>query len=426
MTGVILFGGFIALMVLGIPVIRALACSAIAAFLYAGFASTSFLVPQQILEGVDASTLLAIPFFIMAGNLMNAAGVSDRIFAFASALVGRFRGGLAHVNVLASLIFSGASGSALADIAGLGTIEIKAMRQRGYNADFAAALTIASSMLGPLIPPSIGLIVYAYLSETSVARLFLATLLPGLLLAALMMANVAWLAKRQEMPREEPTSLPEIGKTAIHGIGALVSPAIILGAIFTGVTTATEAGVLACLWTLLLGFFYRSLSWHDIWKAARSTVTTTTFIMIIVGFSALVGWLVAIQALPQALADFTIANTDSKPVFIAILALSLLVIGCFIESVPAKIILVPMLLPVLDQFGVDRIQFGVLLTLALSIGIATPPMGVGLFIASKIADRPIENIARAILPLMLPLLFLLALIAYWPPLTLWLPGIAMD
>lgn len=425
MTGIILFGGFVVLMVLGIPVIRALACATIAAFFYAGFGNASFLVPQQILEGVDASSLLAIPFFIMAGNLMNAAGVSDRIFAFASALVGRFRGGLAQVNVLASLIFSGASGSALADIAGLGTIEIRAMRQRGYNADFAAALTIASSMLGPLIPPSIGLIIYAYLSETSVARLFLATLLPGLLLAAMMMINVAWLAKRQEMPREEPKPFRDIAGTAIHGFGALVSPAIILGAIFTGITTATEAGVLACLWTLMLGFLYRSLSLQDIWKAARSTVTATAFIMIIVGFSALVGWLVAIQAMPQALADFTLANTDNKFVFIAILAVFLLVIGCFIESVPAKIILVPMLLPVLDRFGVDRIQFGVLLTLALSIGIATPPMGVGLFIASKIANRPLENIARAILPLMLPLLVLLFLIAFWPPLTLWLPRLVM-
>jgi len=421
----ILFGGFILLMFAGVPAILALSVSSIIALIWVGFGDALYIVPQQMLDGVENDTLLAIPFFILAGNIMNRTGISDRIFNFSNALVGRFRGGLAQVNVLASLIFSGGSGSALADIAGIGTIEIEAMRKHGYPVDFSGALTIVTSMLGPMLPPSIGLIVYAYLSETSVARLFLATLLPGLLLAVLLMVYVAFVSNRRQFPKEEPASIKQIAETGIHGLGALLAPAIILGAIFTGFVTATEAGVLACVYTMLLGLLYRSLDWPGFLKAIRDTAFSTTFIMMIIGVSALVGWLVAIEQLPQAMASVIMDTVDNKTVFTFILVIFLLVIGCFIESVPAKIILVPILLPILDHFAIDRVQFGVMLTLALSIGIATPPMGVGLFIVSRIANHPIERLTVAILPMMLPLVLLLFLLSYIPAFSLWLPELVM-
>lgn len=422
---VILFGGFILLMILGVPAVFALTAASIASLFWVGLGNALYIVPQQILDGVENDTLLAIPFFILAGNLMNLTGVSDRIFAFSTALVGRFRGGLAQVNVLASLIFAGSSGSALADISGVGTIEIEAMRKRGYPLAYSGALTIVTSMLGPMIPPSIGLIVYAYLSGTSVARLFLATIVPGLLLALFLMIYVAVSARRQNFPKQEPAGLGEIVNTGFHGIGALVAPAIILGSILTGWVTASEGGVLASLYTLLLGLFYRTLTWPGIYQALRSTAFSSVFILMITGVSALVGWLIAIEQLPQGMADLIVNVVDYKPAFILILVVFLLVIGCFIESVPAKIILVPVLLPVLDHFGIDRIQFGVMLTLALSIGIATPPMGVGLFIVSRIANISIERLTVSVLPMMIPLVVLLLLLSYVPALSLFLPNLLL-
>ncbi|MBE9639800.1 TRAP transporter large permease [Salipiger mangrovisoli] len=421
----ILFGGFIALMILGVPAIFALLAATLAGVLWAGFGGMLFILPQQILDGVESDTLPAIPFFILAGNLMNITGVSDRIFAFADSLVGRFRGGLAQVNVLASLIFSGASGSALADISGMGTIEVEAMRKRGYPATFAAALTVATSMLGPMLPPSIGLIVYAYLSETSVARLFMATLVPGGLLAVFLMIYVAIVSRHNNFPKQAPAKPREVVNAGLHGIGALVTPAIILGGILTGWVTATEAGVLASFYALFLGLAYRTLNLKGLYRALVSTAFSSVFILMITGVSALVGWLIAIEQLPQAVAAFTMQFVENKAAFTVVLVLFLLIIGCFIESVPAKIILVPVLLPILDHFAIDRIQFGVMLTLALSIGIATPPMGVGLFIASKISNVPVERITIAVLPMMIPLILLLFLLSFFPQLSLFLPNLLL-
>ena len=421
----ILFGGFILLMIVGVPAVFALTAASIAALFWVGFGDALYIVPQQILDGVESDTLLAIPFFILAGNLMNLTGISDRIFSFSTALVGHFRGGLAQVNILASLIFAGSSGSALADISGVGTIEIDAMHKRGYPLAYSGALTIVSSMLGPMIPPSIGLIVYAYLSETSVARLFLATIVPGLLLAVFLMIYVSISARRLNFPRQERASVKEVCSSGIHGIGALGAPVIIISAILTGWVTASEGGVLATLYTLVLGLLYRSLSWKGIFNALKSTAFSSTFILLITGVSALVGWLIAIEQLPQSMASFITDLVDNKAIFMTVLVLFLLVIGCFIESVPAKIILVPVLLPVLDHFGIDRIQFGVILTLALSIGIATPPMGVGLFIVAGIADISIEKLAAAALPMMVPLVLLLFLLSYVPEISLFLPNLVL-
>ncbi|EIM77417.1 TRAP-type C4-dicarboxylate transport system, large permease component [Nitratireductor aquibiodomus RA22] len=421
----LLFAGFVALILLRVPITMAIGLAVLSALIYAGFSDTLYIIPLQVLDGVDNPSLLAIPFFIMAGNLMNGVGMTDRIFNFASALVGHMRAGLAQVNVVSSLLFAGVSGAAVADCAGLGTIEIKAMRERGYPAPFAAALTAASAVVGPIIPPSISLVVYAFLSNTSVARLFLAGIIPGLIVGMSLMAFNYLVALKQDFPREERKSLPQIGRSAIDGIAALVAPGIILVAILTGFTTATEAGVLACVYTIALGFVYRTFSFRMLWQALTETMTITSVIMIIIGFSHVMGWLLAIEQIPQQLADQILLFTESRTVFLLLLLGFLLLVGCFVEGVPAKLILVPMLLPIIDQFGIDRIHFGLIITLALLIGIATPPMGIALYIVAEVGKVPFEKVAVAILPFLIPLIVALLMITFVPELVLFLPNLVL-
>jgi len=425
LLGGLVFGSFLALMLLGVPVTMAIAASAITGLFVAGFGDSLMIVPQQILDGVDKPALLAIPFFILAGNLMNAVGMTDRIFNFALALVGHFRAGLAHVNVLASLIFAGVSGAATADIAGLGNLEIKAMRERGYRPDFAAALTVVTAIVGPIIPPSISLIVYAWLSNTSVARLFLAGILPGVLVSISLMLYIRVICIWQEMPREPRASLPHLALTARDGLAALVAPGIIVGAILTGFTTATEAGVLACAYSILIGLIYRSLDWGGLWRALADTITVTSVIMMVIGCAQVMGWVLAVEQVPQALANLILSGIDSRALFLLLVIGLLLVVGCFMEATPSKIILLPLLLPIADGFGVDRVQFGLIVTLSLLIGIATPPLGIGLYIAVGISGVPLERIALAALPMLLAPLVVLLLIAFVPPLTLWLPELLL-
>ena len=421
----VLFVLFVGLVLIRVPVTMAIGAAVLAALLVAGFSDSLYIMPLQVLEGVENPALLAVPFFIMAGNLMNAVGMTDKIFNFATALVGHFRAGLAQVNVLSSMIFAGVSGAAVADCAGLGAVEIKAMRERGYPADFAAALTVASAVVGPIIPPSISLVIYAFLSNTSVARLFLAGIVPGILIGMSLMMFNRIIAKKRGFPREPRASLNKVFRTAVDGIAALVAPGIILGAIVTGYTTATEAGVLACAYSLLLGVVYRTLTWRKLWKTLTDTMLITAVIMIIIGYSQVMGWLLAIEQIPQALAESILLTTDSRYVFLALLLVFLLAIGTVVEGVPAKIILVPMLLPIIDQFGVDRVHFGLIITNALLIGIATPPMGIGLYIVVKVGNVSFEKVTMAVLPMLVPLIVVLLLITYIPPLTLWLPNLIM-
>jgi tripartite ATP-independent transporter DctM subunit len=420
-----LFVGFTVLMLLRVPVAMAIGGAVVLTLVYAGFGDGLYIVPQQILEGVDNASLVAVPFFILAGNLMNVSGMTDRIFNFAMSLVGHMKAGLAQVNVLASMVFAGVNGTAVGDIAGLGQIEVKAMRDRGYPADFAAALTVASAVVGPIIPPSVGLVVYAYLSSTSVARLFLAGVVPGVLVGLSLMIFNRFYATRFEIPVEPRATLRQVLVAARDGITALVAPGIILTAIITGYTTATEAGVLACTYALLVGALYRQLSWPLLWKALSDTMMMTSVVMVIIGFSTVMGWLLAIEQAPQHLAQAMLSVTDSRPVFLALLVAFFLIIGCFVEGVPAKLILVPTLLPLIDSYGIDRVHFGIIVQLALLIGIATPPMGIGVYVVSEVAQVPFERVTVAILPLLVPLLVMLLLLTYIPEISLTLPNLVM-
>lgn len=422
---ILLFTVFIALILLRVPVSFAIGAAVVAAFLTSDFSNAMQVIPQQILEGVDKASLTAVPFFIMAGNLMNAAGVTDRIFNFANALVGHFKAGLAQVNVLSSMIFAGISGAAVADCAGLGAIEIKAMRERGYKPEFAAAITVASAVIGPLIPPSIGLVIYAFLAQQSIDRMFLAGVVPGVLVGLSLMLWIRAIAVFRKFPTQPRAPIREVASTGVDGFLSLLAPAIILGCILSGFVTATEAGVLACIYCICLGLWYRELTLKTFFRALNETAMMTSVIMVIIGFSIAMGWLLAIEQVPQGVADWVFSLTQSKAVFLALMMIFVLLIGCVVEGVPAKLILVPTLLPLVDLYGIDRVHFGIVLQLALLIGIATPPMGIGLYIVSEVGRVKFDKVALATLPLLIPLIVVLIMLAYIPALSTFLPNLIL-
>ncbi len=420
-----LFASFIVMILLRVPISIAIGAATLFTFLTSEFSTFLQIIPQQMLEGANKASLTAVPFFIMAGNLMNVTGVTERIFAFANALVGHLKAGLAQVNILSSMIFAGISGAAVADCAGLGAIEIKAMRERGYKPDFAAAITVASSVIGPLVPPSIGLVLYAFLAQQSIERMFLAGLVPGILVGLALMLYVRVVATFRDFPTQEKATVREVAGTAKHGFLALVAPAIILSAIFFGYVTATEAGVLACLYCIVIGLWYRELTWRKFFQALTDSASMTAVIMIIIAFSIAMGWLLAIEQAPQKMAAWTFALTDDKHVFLGLLLIFVILVGCVVEGVPAKLILVPTLLPVIDAYGIDRVHFGVFLQLGLLIGIATPPMGIGLYIVSEVGRVRFERVTIAVLPMLIPLIGVLILLTYVPALTTFLPNLIL-
>ena len=423
MTGALLFGIFLLLLILGTPVGISIGISVIGALIFSGFGDTLWIIPQKLLTSASNTSLLAVPLFVLAGNLMNAIGITERIFNLANALVGHFRGGLAQVNVLASLMLAGGTGAAVADIAGLGAVEIKAMKERGYTAPFSAAITVVSAIVAPFIPPSIPMVVYAYLSNTSVARMFLAGILPGFLIVVCLMIFNRYLAGKHDFPREPKASLSEIWTHTISGVAALMAPAIIMGGILTGTTTASEAGVLASGYILLLGVIFRTLTFQALWKALTETVLISSLIMIIIGFAASIGWLLAIEQIPQDIARAIPELISSRFVFLLAVMAMLLIMGCFIDGVTIKLLLVPILLPLVDAYGIDRVHFGTILLISLILGIATPPLGIGLFITSRISGAPLEQIVRSVVPYFLPLLIATFTILFVPELSLWLPNL---
>jgi tripartite ATP-independent transporter DctM subunit len=425
MVAIGLFAAFVTLLAMRVPITAAIGVAVAGALIASGFTGQLWILPMKVLEGVSNSSLLAIPFFIFAGNLMNSVGMTERIFNLANALVGHFRAGLAQVNVLASVLLAGGTGAAVADIAGLGAVEIKAMRDKGYKASFAGAITVVSSIVAPFIPPSVPLVVYAFLSNTSVARMFLAGIVPAFLVAAALMLFNRFLATRQEFPQQPRASLREIWGHAVTGAAALMAPGIIMIGILTGTTTASEAGVLACSYIILLGVVFRSISWKAVWEATTETMLITSMIMIIIGFANSMGWLLAIEQIPQTLAASIPDLVENTLFFLIVVMASALIIGCFIDGVTIKLLLVPILLPLVDSYGIDRVHFGIVLQMSIILGIATPPLGIGLYIVSRIAAIPVEDVVRSVIPYFLPLGIVLFLIASIPEISLWLPNLVM-
>jgi tripartite ATP-independent transporter DctM subunit len=428
MVALIIFGLFTALMLIGVPVILALGVASLAGMWYAGFAgslNTLYLFPQQILEGVDAPALLAIPFFVLAGNLMNTIGVTDKIFRLANALVGHMRAGLAQVNVIGSLFFGGITGSAVADVAGIGNLVIKAMRERGYPADFSCALTVASSVIGPTMWPSVPLLIYAFSASVSVERMFLAGIGPGVMIVAALMVYNRLIAVRYNVPLSERPPLKDVLWAAFDGTWALMAPVIIIGSIISGFATPIEAGVVACTYVLILGVAYRSLTWEGLWTAFVDTALLTSAVMMIIGVSTVMSWLIAFDQVPQNLAAAVLTITDNKWVFLALVVIFFLVLGTILEPIPAMVILIPILIPLVDHFQIDRVHFGLIVVYGLLIGIVTPPVGVALFIVTRLSGVPFERICIAVLPLLVPLVVALVVITFIPSIVLIIPDLVL-
>lgn len=417
----LLFAALFAMLILGFPVAVALAASSALYILLDGRVP-DVIVLHRMINGVDSFPLLAVPFFILAGNLMNTAGITNRIFDFAIALVGWMRGGLGHVNVAASVIFSGMSGTAVADAGGLGTIEIKALRDRGYPDDFSLGLTAASSTIGPIIPPSLPLVIYGVMANASIGQLFIAGFMPGLMMAAALMIYVFWYAHTRGIAPDAAFRLGALARSFVRAFPALMTPALIIGGILFGVFTPTEAAVAACAWALFLGFgLYRSLNWKRFMRVSLDTVETTAAVLFIVAAASIFAWVLTQARITEYLTVGLLAISDDPVVILILINLVLLAVGCFMETIAAITILVPVLLPVVTKLGIDPVHFGIIMVLNLMIGLLTPPVGMVIYVLARVAKAPLGAAIRAVAPFLIPLLAVLLLITFLPGLTLWLP-----
>jgi tripartite ATP-independent transporter DctM subunit len=417
-----LIGGFLLLVVLGFPIVFSLA---ITSLLYlAVFDIPVITMAQKMISGIDTYALLAVPFFILAGNLMNTGGVTRRLFRFASAMVGHIPGGLGHANVLASMIFAGMSGAAIADAGGLGTIEIKAMRDEGFDIGFSAAVTAASSTIGPIIPPSIPMVIYASIASVSVGKLFLAGAVPGILMGLALMIMIYFVAKKRSYPVHAAFSVKEAVFSFVDGFLPLLTPVIILGGILGGVFSPTEAAIVASTWALVLGMLvYREIKFRDLIPVVMDTIKTTSMVVYIISAAAIFGWLLGREQVPQSVAQLLFSISKDPNVILLIIIIFLLIIGCVMETTAALILLTPILVPPVIQLGIDPVHFGLVMVLALMIGLLTPPVGVVLYITSSIAKISFEEMSRVTAPYLIPLVIVLLISAFIPAVTMTLPNL---
>jgi len=464
----VLLGGFLAVMMTGVPIAIAMC---IASLLYIWISGTipPLTVVHRMVGGVDSFPLLAVPFFILAGNLMNSAGITNRIYNFALALVGWLKGGLGHVNVVGSVIFAGMSGTAVADAGGLGTIEIKAMQDHGYPTEFAVGITAASATLGPIIPPSLPMVIYGVQANTSIGKLFAGGFLPGVLMAIFMMIMVAYYAHVRKYGRDIAFSWPRMGRAffemgfvaaaavalyflwsadpeklsgwvrfglplvaflvadkvfRFEAFMALLTPVILIGGMASGLFTPTEAAVAAVAWALFLGFvWYRTLTWRMLVKVSMETIETTAVVLFIVASASIFAWVLTTTRVTDAIGAWVLSISDNPMVFLLLANVFLLFVGCFLETIAAITILVPVFMPIIAKLGIDPVHFGLVMVLNLMIGLLTPPVGMVLFVLQKVARISFEATVKAVLPWLAPLLVTLAIITYVPQTVLWLPSI---
>ncbi|WED29524.1 TRAP transporter large permease [Vibrio sp. DW001] len=418
--------GWLALLFAGMPVGFSLMFVAIAFLVLTNSTGINF-AAQQMLGGINNFTLLSVPFFVLTGHLMNSAGITERIFNFAKSLVGHVTGSLGHVNIMASLLFSGMSGSALADAGGLGQLEIKSMRDAKYDDDFAGGLTAASCIIGPLVPPSIPLVIYGVVSNTSIGALFLAGAVPGLLCAAALMVMSYVICKKRGYMTLPKASCRERFISFKEAFLSLLTPIIIIGGIFSGKFTPTEAAVVSSLYALFLGVVvYKQLTLKMFVDVLKETVNTTAVVALMVMGVTVFGWIVAREQLPQMMADYFLTISDNPLILLLLINLLLLFLGTFIESLALLLLLVPFLVPVAAAVGIDPVHFGVMAILNLMIGILTPPMGMALYVVSRVGDIPFHVLTRGVIPLLVPLFVVLFLVAVFPQITLFLPELLLD
>lgn len=422
MEGIIFIVLLIVLFIIGVPISFSLGITATTLMLIS-FGKLNFAsIPQMMITGVNSFTILAVPLFLLAGKLMNIGGITDRLFSFAKSIVGFLPGGLGHVNVVASVIFSGMSGTAVSDAGGLGMIEIKAMREHGFDNDFACSVTAASSTIGPIIPPSLPMVIYGMLASVSVGTLFIAGIIPGLFMALIMMLVVAIYAKKRNYPREKFPTFKEFVVALRQGILPLITPLIIVVGIYSGVFTPTEAAVVVVFYALFLSFVvYKEMTMKQLHVILQETVRDSAVIGLIVGASTLYGNVIIRAMIPQMILKTVTSSISSPLMMLLILNVFLLLIGCFLETVSAITILMPLILPLLLATGIDPIHFGVIMVLNLMIGVITPPFGLVMFVISKIGDISVTRLSRVLLPWIGALLVALTILTVFPQITLFLP-----
>jgi tripartite ATP-independent transporter DctM subunit len=407
---------------LGMPVVFSLTISSLVYLLLTGIDPR--IVIQKVVMGPDSFVLLAVPFFILAAQIMNSTGITKRIFRFASPIVGHFPGGLAHVNIVDSMIFAGMSGSAIADASGAGLMEIEAMVSQGYEKSYATAVSAASSTIGPIIPPSIPMVIYAVIAEASVGKLFLGGIIPGILMGLSMMVITHFIVKKRGFYRDRRATLKEFFDAFGGAFLALLTVVILLGGIYTGIFTPTEAAAIAALYALFLGVVvYRELGLRDIFQIFSRIVISCGFITFIISTSAIFSWIIAREQVPQRLAEVMLSWTTSKPLILLIINILFLILEMVMDVNAIMLIFLPIVLPVVKAVDVDLVHFGVVVTLNLMIGLLTPPFGMLLFLLNGLTKVPIEDILREVFPYIMVLIFVLLLITYWEGLVMFLPNL---
>lgn len=421
MSGIVLVISLAVLFLIGVPVAFSMGLSSVLTMAVDTGIRWGTIV-QQYINGISSFTVLAIPLFILAGKVMNVGGITDRLFGFARTLVGWLPGGLGHVNVVASVIFSGMSGSAVADVGGLGIIEIKAMDDAGFDHDTSCCITAASSCIGPIIPPSITMVVYAAVSGTSAGALFMAGIVPGLCMALLLMALILGFAIFRKYPRDPFPSLPKISRALIDGFFPLLAPVIILLGIYTGVFTPTESAAVVVAYSLFLGVVvYRALTMKQFWQLVKETVAESAHIGIILAAATLFGTVIVKTMIPQKLLTIVSASIHSKFVFLLVINIFLLIVGMFMESAAAITILTPIMMPMVTAFSINPVHFGIILTLNMVLGGLTPPFGIINLVCARVGRIPFGRLCKRMVPWFGCLLLSLLLVTFIPALSLWLP-----
>jgi tripartite ATP-independent transporter DctM subunit len=414
---------FFAALIIGMPVALGLGMASLIYLLIEGHSHLLVAFPQRMIAGIDSFLLLTIPFFILAGNLMNAANLTHHIVKAAQFLVGRIKGGLAIVNVLANFMLSGPSGAATSEAAAVGGIMIPPMKRDGYDPAYAAALTATGSLLGPLIPPSLPLILFGVLTGTSIGDLFLAGILPGLILGALLLVYALWKGQKENHPVAPPVPKEERWSILHAAIPAVVMPVFIVVGIRTGIFTPTEAAGIACIYALFTGIFiYRSLPWWKLKRCFYETATMSSGVMLVVAMASMTGFVLGIENLPQKIAAMILSTTENPILLVILLNVVLLILGLFLEPLAAMVLIMPVLNALSPTIGMDPVQLGVMVVMNLMIGMCTPPVGLVLFIVSSIARSPLQAVTRASLPMLGLCIIVLFMVAAIPGISLWIPG----
>jgi tripartite ATP-independent transporter DctM subunit len=423
----VFFISFVVVFLIRIPIGVGMMMSSIFYFALATRPGTTIgMVATQFLTNMNSSfILIAVPLFVFMVEIMNSGKVTNMIFSFANALVGKKKGALGHVNVVASIIFSGMTGSALADASGLGSMEIAAMREKGYDDGYSCAITAASATIGPIIPPSIPMIFYAMLSGASIGALFLGGIIPGLLIGFALMAYTAVIAKKRNYPEGVTLPAKEFIALTLRSIPALFSVVVLLGGIYTGVVTPTEAGALAATYALFISvLFYRAFGWKDIKQVLVNTVKATGTLSLLVGCAYAFSYIVAIEKIPALVANLLLGITDNKYVMLLIINIAFLILGMFIDTMAITLVFIPIVIPLINTLGIDLTHFGVVIVLNMMIGLSTPPFGMLLFVVSGISKTPLKDIIKEILPMVGVIIIVLFIITYIPELVLFIPHLA--